>query len=879
MSIILKSGSSGNLANIDSLGNLYVSAAPAAISNTAAPWTSATLLDTVQILMGAGGFPAVIVQLNQTSTITGGAVTFEGTYEGINWQSLPAAFVLDPQTFATSSNPYVLQANTNHAVMLVAGGFQQIRARLNPAILGSGQVTIYWTLRANSPFRDLSTVSITGSVAVTGTFWQTTQPVSGAVSVSNFPVSQAVTGTFFQATQPVSGTVAVSNFPATQPVSGTFWQATQPVSAASLPLPAGAATVVKQPALGVAGTASADVITVQGTASMTPLLVDGSGVTQPVSGTFWQVTQPVSGTVAVSNFPVTQPVSGTFWQTTQPVSLASTTITGSVAVTGTFWPYSLGQQLSAASVPVVLTAAQLTALTPPAVFGGVVTQATGTNLHVVVDTAPTTAVTGTFYPYSLGQQLAAASVPVVLTAAQLTALTPPAALTNYSLETGGNLAIIVTNTGKIPALGQALAASSVPVVLTSAQLTTLTPPAAFSGVVTNGGTFAVQATLSAETTKVIGTVNVAASQSIAVTNAGTFTAQADIVKIAGTAVNVAAAGTLLVGLADGDGQPVDSLTAGSGQNGLLVAMGATNYVASANNSTTSQLASNATFSGVIETIFAEPDASILLVCDQPGVLTVNQYITASAGSLCASTAIITPATTGGNCYARSFVVNGNFFNVTFKNTGGSTTTTLNLNVAYGTIPAATQLLNSPTALNEINGTTASTGNGLTDAGTLRVSLSSDSTGQVKLAAGSTVSLISSPPIATTATLAAGTAFAGQISASDETSTVYNGTTALTPLFATIVASSSGVTNIIAAVGGKRIRVLALSLVANAAVNVKFQSHVTPSDLSGLYYLAANGGFILPYNPIGWFQTVSGEALDINLSAAVACGGNLVYVTV
>lgn len=46
------------------------------------------------------------------------------------------------------------------------------------------------------------------SIAVTGTFFQATQPVSGTVSVSNFP-----------ATQPVSGSVSVSNFPATQPVS------------------------------------------------------------------------------------------------------------------------------------------------------------------------------------------------------------------------------------------------------------------------------------------------------------------------------------------------------------------------------------------------------------------------------------------------------------------------------------------------------------------------------------------------------------------------------------------------------------------------------------------------------------------------------------
>src|SRR5216683_1257332 len=50
-------------------------------------------------------------------------------------------------------------------------------------------------------------------------------------------------------------------------------------------LPTGAATSAKQPALGTAGTASADVITVQGAASMTALKVDGSAVTQPVSGT------------------------------------------------------------------------------------------------------------------------------------------------------------------------------------------------------------------------------------------------------------------------------------------------------------------------------------------------------------------------------------------------------------------------------------------------------------------------------------------------------------------------------------------------------------------------------------------------------------------
>lgn len=44
-----------------------------------------------------------------------------------------------------------------------------------------------------------------------------------------------------------------------------------------------------------------------------------------------------------------------------------------VPVSGTFWPYTLGQQLAAASVPIVLTAAQLTTLTPPAAITGFAT--------------------------------------------------------------------------------------------------------------------------------------------------------------------------------------------------------------------------------------------------------------------------------------------------------------------------------------------------------------------------------------------------------------------------------------------------------------------------------------------------------------------------
>jgi hypothetical protein len=95
-----------------------------------------------------------------------------------------------------------------------------------PVTLGSANITITGNVNVGTEIRVNNTeqqsipVHLTDDpIAVTGTFWQATQPVSGSVSVSNLP-----------ATQPVSGSVSVSNFPATQPVSGTFWQATQPVS-------------------------------------------------------------------------------------------------------------------------------------------------------------------------------------------------------------------------------------------------------------------------------------------------------------------------------------------------------------------------------------------------------------------------------------------------------------------------------------------------------------------------------------------------------------------------------------------------------------------------------------------------------------------------
>lgn len=205
-------------------------------------------------------------------------------------------------------------------------------------------------------------------IPVTGTFWQVTQPVSGTF----WQATQPVSGTFWQATQPVSlasttvtGSVAVTG-PLTDtqlrasavPVSltSTTLTGTSAISAASLPLPAGAATSAKQPALGTAGTPSTDVLTVQGSASGTALPVSLASVpthavtltsttitgSVATTGTYFQATQPVS----IATMPST-PVTGTFWQATQPVS-------------GTFWQAT--QPVSAASLPLPTGAATETTL-------------------------------------------------------------------------------------------------------------------------------------------------------------------------------------------------------------------------------------------------------------------------------------------------------------------------------------------------------------------------------------------------------------------------------------------------------------------------------------------------------------------------------------
>lgn len=116
-----------------------------------------------------------------------------------------------------------------------------------------------------------------------------------------------------------------------------------------------------------------------------------------------------------------------------------------------------------------------------------------------------------------------------------------------------------------------------------------------------------------------------------------------------------------------------------------------------------------------------------------------------------------------------------------------------------------------------------------------------------------------------------------VQAEHESNSLRVGGTATTVLRAAIAVSSSGANQIVAADATKKIRVIKYKLSANGAVNAKWQSAST--DLTGLAYLPQYGVDSGAWCVGGHFETSANQALNLNLSGAVAVGGYVVYVLV
>lgn len=126
-------------------------------------------------------------------------------------------------------------------------------------------------------------------------------------------------------------------------------------------------------------------------------------------------------------------------------------------------------------------------------------------------------------------------------------------------------------------------------------------------------------------------------------------------------------------------------------------------------------------------------------------------------------------------------------------------------------------------------------------------------------------------------LAAGTALIGAVAAALRTDSIMNGTTSLTPKFATATLSATG--PVVALVSGKKIRVLRYSLMTDAACTVYFRTIATTTQISGTKYLAATGGAGGTFCLVGHFETLSGEALGLMITGAANVSVDLTYVEV
>lgn len=357
----------GSLASIDSKTPLLgqaVAASSSPVVLTAAQLSTLTPLTSVTVTQAVGTSLHAVIDSGSISVSNFPASTVVTQPVGTNLH-----VVIDSGSITANAGTNL---NTSLLALESGGNLASINTKV-PALgqaLSAASVPVVLPAAQLAALTPLSTVTVTQAV---GTSLHAVID-SGSISVGNFPASTVVT-------QPVgtnlhtvvdSGIVALSAGAALiGSVKITDGTNTVAVGAAGNILVSGAAATGSPPALNPITVSGVDAAgnkqylkQVTGTNA---LVVDGSAVTQPVS---------ISGTITTTGTVTAN--AGTNLNT----SLLALESGGNLASINAKVP-ALGQALAAASVPVVLTAAQLTTLTPLASV--VVTQATGTNLHVVVD--------------------------------------------------------------------------------------------------------------------------------------------------------------------------------------------------------------------------------------------------------------------------------------------------------------------------------------------------------------------------------------------------------------------------------------------------------------------------------------------------------------
>lgn len=128
------------------------------------------------------------------------------------------------------------------------------------------------------------------------------------------------------------------------------------------------------------------------------------------------------------------------------------------------------------------------------------------------------------------------------------------------------------------------------------------------------------------------------------------------------------------------------------------------------------------------------------------------------------------------------------------------------------------------------------------------------------------------------------ALTDSITARLATDALQNGLTPLTPKFAAIAGATNGDNTLVAGVATKKLRVLAMVVVSGAAGNLYFTSGAGGSVIFGgsankIVLAAASALFALQFCPVGWFETLAGQALVMNASSTGPWSGGVVYAEV
>lgn len=130
------------LAQVSGVGQLGCNGAPV----TGSAWTSGTSNNTAQTLVGPNSpLPGALVIIDQTTTISGGVVTFQEDYGDGNLINVESWRIYTPATPALIGNPYTLVASTNQPFFINLAGIHKLTLKLTTAITGSATITPFTT--------------------------------------------------------------------------------------------------------------------------------------------------------------------------------------------------------------------------------------------------------------------------------------------------------------------------------------------------------------------------------------------------------------------------------------------------------------------------------------------------------------------------------------------------------------------------------------------------------------------------------------------------------------------------------------------------------------------------------------------------------------